>query len=203
MVDSEQVHHRALVDALRGWGIEAPDDLQRELIGLAMADTFARVRGRFARLPDYDEFVAAKSRAYLARAKDLKMRPGAAAAFDWLSRRRTPQALVSNSARALLDANLRAVGLFEADLITVSRDDVDRGKPDPEPYLRAAERLRIPPGECLVIEDSPPGVASGLAAGMTVLAWPEPDRCDLAFPPGATLAPPDALISRVRDLFAG
>lgn len=202
LVDSEQVHHRALVDALGAWGIEPPQELQRELIGVAMGDTFAILQRRFPQLPDYREFVAAKSRAYLARSKELAMRSGARAAFDWLILRRTTQALVSNSDRTILDANIAAVGLLEARLISVSREDVGRGKPDPEPYLRASELLGTPPCECLVIEDSPLGAASGLAAGMTVLAWPEPDRRNLAFPPGATLASPDALMPRIREILA-
>lgn len=54
--------------------------------------------------------------------------------------------------------------------VLVSGDDVAQGKPHPEGYLRAAERLGVPPCECLVVEDAPAGVEAGLAAGMRVLA---------------------------------
>lgn len=57
-------------------------------------------------------------------------------------------------------------GVFRA---VVSIDDVKKGKPDPEPFLEAARRLGIPPGACIAVEDSPGGVASAKAAGMTVV----------------------------------
>jgi sugar-phosphatase len=54
--------------------------------------------------------------------------------------------------------------------VLVSADEVDNGKPHPEPYLTGAKLLGFPPSECLVIEDSPAGIASGKAAGCKVLA---------------------------------
>ena len=52
----------------------------------------------------------------------------------------------------------------------VTADQVDHGKPAPDPYLLAAERLGVDPAECLVLEDAPAGIAAGRAAGMTVWA---------------------------------
>jgi beta-phosphoglucomutase len=74
-----------------------------------------------------------------------------------------------------IEAILEAGGLRDAFTAVVGIDDVTRSKPSPEPYLTAMDRLaaRAPglqPGECLVIEDSAPGIAAGLAAGMKVLA---------------------------------
>jgi beta-phosphoglucomutase-like phosphatase (HAD superfamily) len=54
--------------------------------------------------------------------------------------------------------------------VTVSGDEVVHGKPAPDMFLLAAERLGVDPGTCVVIEDSPPGVQAGLAAGMVTLA---------------------------------
>jgi beta-phosphoglucomutase-like phosphatase (HAD superfamily) len=60
------------------------------------------------------------------------------------------------------------------DLVTVSRNDVRPGKPDPEAFLRAAHLLNAEPARCVVVEDSPVGAAGGLAAGMRVVCFPEP-----------------------------
>jgi HAD superfamily hydrolase (TIGR01509 family) len=76
------------------------------------------------------------------------------------------QAVVSNSDRAIVDANLREVGLTRPGQVTISRNDVRQGKPSPEGYLRAAWLLGVDPTEALVIEDSASGAAAGLAAGM-------------------------------------
>lgn len=79
-----------------------------------------------------------------------------------------PTALVSSSARPLMDAVLAAIGSHWFDL-TVSADDVVRHKPDPLPYVQAAQTLGIDPHWCFAIEDSPTGAASASAAGAFVL----------------------------------
>lgn len=75
-----------------------------------------------------------------------------------------PRALVTMSPRRL------TAGVAEHVTLVIAGDDVLRPKPDPEAYLRAAAALGVPPGRCLVVEDSPTGVAAGLAAGARVVA---------------------------------
>ncbi len=79
-------------------------------------------------------------------------------------------AVVTSAIRALAEVRLRAAGLlrYVQNMVTVS--DIRRGKPDPEPYLKGASKLNLPPSECVVIEDAPSGVRSGKAAGARVLA---------------------------------
>jgi sugar-phosphatase len=88
--------------------------------------------------------------------------------------RRGRWAVVTSGGRELAAQRLAAVGLAAAGIPApgafVTGDDVERGKPDPEPYLRAAELLGVPAGECVVVEDAPAGVLAGQRAGMTVLA---------------------------------
>ena len=77
--------------------------------------------------------------------------------------------VVTSGTRPLATGRLAHGGLpIPEHLITA--DDVERGKPDPQPYLAGAAALGIDPAECLVIEDAPAGIAAGKAAGMTVLA---------------------------------
>jgi HAD superfamily hydrolase (TIGR01509 family) len=82
-----------------------------------------------------------------------------------------PSALVTMSYRRLADAAIDDLpaGTFAA---VVTGDEVRNGKPHPEPYLTAAARLGVDPRRCLVVEDSPNGIRSGLAAGATVVAVP-------------------------------
>jgi mannitol-1-/sugar-/sorbitol-6-phosphatase len=88
--------------------------------------------------------------------------------------RRGRWAVVTSGGRELAAQRLAAVGLAAAGIpapgALVTGDDVERGKPDPEPYLRAAELLGVPAAECVVVEDAPAGVLAGQRAGMTVLA---------------------------------
>lgn len=82
----------------------------------------------------------------------------------------------------LLEANLRALGLQDPQLVSVSANDVREGKPDPEPYLRAAWLLRVTPDHAIVVEDSPTGARAALAADMRVIAWPLSREAADAFP---------------------
>jgi sugar-phosphatase len=80
-----------------------------------------------------------------------------------------PVAIVTSCSAALAAARLGAAALPIPEEL-VSFDDVSRGKPDPEGFLLAAQRLGLPPGRCLVLEDAPAGIAAGRAAGARVLA---------------------------------
>ena len=92
--------------------------------------------------------------------------PGAADAFAAIPTHR--RAIATSCTTALLDARLAATGLPRPEVI-VTRDQVERGKPAPDSFLLAAERLGVDPARCLVCEDAPAGVAAARAAGMPVL----------------------------------
>ena len=78
-------------------------------------------------------------------------------------------AIVTSATRALAEVRLRAAGLpVPRSMVTAS--DLQRGKPYPDPYLQGAKALRIPPTDCVVVEDAPSGVRSGKAAGARVVA---------------------------------
>jgi HAD superfamily hydrolase (TIGR01509 family) len=83
---------------------------------------------------------------------------------------RCPLALASGSERAVVEEVLKLDELSRFFSAVVSGSDVQRGKPAPDIFLRAAELLRVEPVDCWVVEDSKPGVAAALAAGMRVIA---------------------------------
>ncbi len=83
-------------------------------------------------------------------------------------------ALATNSYREEALHVLRALDLEQSLDVVLTREDVERPKPDPEIYRLAAEKLEVPPEECLVLEDSPNGVRAGVAAGMNVIAIATP-----------------------------
>jgi sugar-phosphatase len=84
-----------------------------------------------------------------------------------------PWAVVTSGVRELATARLRAAGVPLPEVV-VTAEDVLAGKPDPEPYATGARRLGLAPADVIVLEDSPSGIASGLAAGATVLGIGEP-----------------------------
>jgi len=98
---------------------------------------------------------------------------GAAEAVRALAAR-WPLALASSSPRLLIDRVLASSGLDRLFVFSISTEELKRGKPAPDVYLRTAARLGLAPGHCVAIEDSVNGVASALAAGMRVIAIPDP-----------------------------
>ena len=93
--------------------------------------------------------------------------PGAEAALSALSDR--TRAVVTSGGHALAAMRMRAAGLAMPSVV-VAAEDVVQGKPAPEGYLLAAARLRVSPADCVVIEDTPAGIAAGLNAGASVIA---------------------------------
>jgi beta-phosphoglucomutase-like phosphatase (HAD superfamily) len=89
--------------------------------------------------------------------------------------------VVSSSPRTLIDRLLRQLGVLDVIGVRIGADDVHRPKPDPEGFLRAAERLGVAPAECVVFEDSSAGLAAARAAGMAsvliLTRCDEPERC--------------------------
>jgi HAD superfamily hydrolase (TIGR01509 family) len=189
LVDSEPVHFLALTDALAQLGVAAPPELHPLMLGRSLPEVHAYCATALGLAASCEELSALKLAAYGRHAALLRPRADAVELFGRLRDRRAAQAIVSNSDRVIVDVNLRALGLVIPDLVTVSRNDVLLGKPDPEPFLRAAHLLRAAPGECVVVEDSPVGAAAGLAAGMRVICFPEPRTGPpLLFPAPAAVA---------------
>jgi len=120
-------------------------------------------------------------------------RPGALELIARL-RGRTRLGLASNSPRRLVDAALATAGVTDAFEVIVTADDVARSKPAPDLYLLACERLGVPPGEALALEDSPSGVAAAKAAGLTCIAVPQ-------FA-GADVSAADRIIDSLEELLA-
>lgn len=92
--------------------------------------------------------------------------PGALALLRLLRERGFRLALVSSTPHANIELVLRSLGVEASFDAIVGEEDVSRGKPDPEGFLLAAERLGVPPEECVVIEDAPAGVEAAKRAGM-------------------------------------
>jgi sugar-phosphatase len=98
---------------------------------------------------------------------DVVPLPGALRLLQALPRERWT--IVTSCTRPLAEVRIRAAGLpWPNQLITSA--DVQRGKPDPEPYFKGATRLGLSPADCLVVEDAPAGIRAGKAAGAAVLA---------------------------------
>jgi HAD superfamily hydrolase (TIGR01509 family) len=128
-------------------------------------------------------------------AADLPLMPGAVEAVQRLASR-WPLGLASSAARPLIDRVLAATGMGSLFQVTISTEEVPRGKPAPDVYLAVAERLAVDPAQTVAVEDSSNGLRSASAAGMVVVAVPHP-----RYPPAPdALAHADLVLRSLDDL---
>lgn len=100
--------------------------------------------------------------------------PGAKALLTQLNALHIPWAIVTSGSVPVAHARHKAAGLPQP-AVFITAEQVAKGKPEPDPYLLGSERLRLSPADCVVVEDAPAGVISGLAAGCAVIAANAPD----------------------------
>ena len=175
LVDSESIWNdakRELVEARGGrWRPEAA----RAMMGMSSPEWTRYLRDELG----VDMPLDAISDAVVDRLGEiyrqrLPLLPGVTEAVRALGAR-WPLGLASSSNRPIIDLVLSAAGLVDAFPVTVSSEEVARGKPAPDVYLEAARRLGVDPARCAAVEDSSNGLRSAAAAGMTVVALPNGD----------------------------
>jgi beta-phosphoglucomutase len=128
------------------------------------------IRGHFGELPsgESERIALAKEERYrsLVRAGRVVVLPGASEWLERLSARGWRQALATSAPRGNIDAIFAVLDIGRFLDVVVSSEEVARGKPDPDVFLAAAERLSVPPARSVVVEDAPAGVEAGRRAGM-------------------------------------
>lgn len=169
---------------------------QREMMGMSSPE-WSRYLHEELGVPDSPEEINREVvRRMIARYRErLPLVPGAADAVTRVARR-WPLAVASSSNRPVIDAALELAGLAALFRVTVSSEEVACGKPAPDVYLEAARRLGVPATRCAAIEDSHNGIRSAKAAGMRVVAVPNP-----TYPPHpAALAEADVVLHSISEL---
>ena len=171
LIDSEGLHQRSLIETGAEFGVDLSDLPDEAFRGVHMRDVWTALKPRFPVSVDRKTWIAAIQRFYIARAPSLSPIPGALEAVRALAAKGVAQACVSNSGRAIVDANLEALQIRPAISFSISLEDVSAGKPDPEPYREAARRFALPAAAVIAVEDSGAGARSARAAGLYVVGY--------------------------------
>jgi HAD superfamily hydrolase (TIGR01509 family) len=175
VIDSEGVWEDVREDFARRHGGRWPEGSQRRMMGMSTDEWAAFMRSELAVPGETDEIARGVIDALLARYRaDLPLLPGATAALAGLAEH-WPLAMASSSPRAVVDAVLSLAGIEGLFGAVVSSDEVAAGKPAPDVYLEAARRLGVAPADCVAVEDSTNGIRAAHAAGMAVIAVPNPE----------------------------
>jgi HAD superfamily hydrolase (TIGR01509 family) len=196
LIRSEEVWDAVRERYVRERGGRYDEAIQRAMMGMSSTE-WSRYLHETADVPDSPDDINAEvvRRMLTAYGDELPLIDGAQAAVRRLAGDFT-LAVASSSNRPLIDAVLRAAGLEQCFAATVSSEEVARGKPAPDVYLEAARRLDVPAERCAAVEDSHGGIRSAKAAGMRVLAIPNP-----SYPPDEeSLAQADVTLESLADL---
>jgi HAD superfamily hydrolase (TIGR01509 family) len=196
LLDSEQVWNQAKEQLVRERGGRWTEQAPRDMMGMSSLEWSAYLRDELGvdLEPDAisDDVVARLERIYR---EELPILDGAVEAVERLAGH-WPLGLASSSNREIIDLFLELSGLRERFAVTISSEEVARGKPAPDVYLEAARRLEAEPSRCVAIEDSENGIRAAGAAGMRVLALPNPH-----YPPDEdALAAADEVIGSLHEL---
>lgn len=192
MVDSEPLWLEVGRAFARARGGAWTGDLARACIGRGLANTLRVMQESLGIRVDLEADVPAMVELFLARVSELRLKPGFEELLEEARARGIPRALASSSAQRLVEATLARFGVRDGFDAVVTGDCVARPKPAPDIFLEAARRLGIPPGGCVVLEDSLAGVRAARAAGMSVVAVPEHPATD------EMTALADAVVSDLR-----
>ena len=199
LIDSEQVWDEARERLAEERGGRYTEEAARDMMGMSSVE-WSRYMHDVVGLPEPPEEISAEvvRRLEAVYRERLPLNEGAVAAVQRLGSR-WPLAVASSSNRELIDLVLELTGLADDFRATVSSEEVARGKPAPDVYVEAARRLGVEPGRCAAIEDSAPGIRSAKAAGMRVIAFPNPH-----YPPDAeALTAADAIVRSLAGLTRG
>jgi mannitol-1-/sugar-/sorbitol-6-phosphatase len=161
LVESREATERVWMAWARKNGV-GEEELRSAMHGVRSVEVVRTVRPEL----DAEAEAAGIEEAQAVDTEGLRAIPGAAAALSALREDRV--AVVTSATRRLAAARLAAAGIAPP-AVMVTAEEVTRGKPDPEGYLAAAGRLGVDPAEALVVEDAPPGVEAGRAAGAAVV----------------------------------
>jgi HAD superfamily hydrolase (TIGR01509 family) len=172
LVNSEPYWMTAEAELVHEYGGAWTPDDGLGLVGKGLWDS-ARILQRHGVRLGEDDIVHRLTERVMQQLTDLgtPWRPGARELLSEVREAGIPNALVTMSMRRMAELVIEGIG-FDAFDVLVTGDDVVNPKPHPEPYLRAAELLEVAPADSVAIEDSVPGVASAVAAGMIVVAVP-------------------------------
>jgi HAD superfamily hydrolase (TIGR01509 family) len=151
-----------------------PEAFYQTLIGVPGVESDELIKTHFGPGFPFDAFDST-CRAAIARAfgEGVAVKPGAAELLGELHARRMPLALATSSGRNHAERHLGAADLRRFFDAVATRNDVSRGKPHPDLFLKVADDLRVPPERCLVLEDSHNGVRAAHAAGCLPIMVPD------------------------------
>jgi HAD superfamily hydrolase (TIGR01509 family) len=181
LLDTETLWHQAEIELFRRHGDEFSMEDRLSVMGTTAEITAAYFSQRLHLAPEEGVKLVAELAEIMrgSLTRHVRGQPGAIELVERL-RGRVPLALASNSPKNLVEMAIAAAGVADAFDVVVTADDVAHGKPAPDVYLLACERLGVVPAESLALEDSTSGILAAKAAGLACIAVPQFAESDVS-----------------------
>ena len=173
LIDTERHVRTATLAAARTVGQPMADEFYASIIGSPWPEIFVKLKDYFGGQAGFDRFRADFTPRMEALRQGVELMAGVVELLDHLDRLGLPTAVATSTSRDKADEHLRHVAIHHRFAVIITRDDVVRGKPHPEPFLTAAQRLGVDPAYCLALEDSHNGIRSAHGAGMMAVMVPD------------------------------
>lgn len=174
MLDTETLAREAWFNTMREFGIDLTDAVYLQVLGTTAVRTRQIFQAAFGDDIPIDAMYNHKQRHidHAIAQGHIAAMPGLIALLDYLDAHHIPKAVGSSTSRALVLKKMSVAGVRDRFEVIVGGDEVQHGKPAPDIFLRCAGLLHMPPGQCVVLEDSDNGVRAAHAAGMRCIMVP-------------------------------
>jgi beta-phosphoglucomutase-like phosphatase (HAD superfamily) len=197
MLDTERMASRCWCEAATAVGVEFDPALLAPMIGRNARDSRQFMLEHYGADYPIDALMAESRKAFdaLVQREGIAIKAGLHALLDWLDTVAIPRVVATSTRRERALRHLERCALLSRFDGLVGGDEVTHGKPAPDIFLLAASRLEADPAECVVLEDSEPGVRGALAAGMIPIMVP-----DLSVPSEELLARAPLVLPSLADV---
>lgn len=196
IIDSEPLHFEVDIQVMNDFGSAITHEQLEKYVGMTNPEMWAVIKNEYQLTPSVAEIIEYQLSNKIERLTALEIEPmdGIHELLTELKARQIPAAIASSSPPVFIEAVLRKFNLLDQFKHVVSGEEVDRGKPAPDVYLKAAELLGVEPEECMVLEDARHGVAAAKAAGMRCIGFVNPNSGN------QDLSQADYVVNSIREV---
>lgn len=196
IIDSEPMHFEVDIRVMEYYGHPITQEKLEDYVGMTNPELWKSIREEFGMSQTVEEIIEYQLAHKIEVLRGAEMEPieGIRELLAELKKGNIPRAIASSSPPVFIEAVLEKFGLRDEFQVVVSGEEVPKGKPAPDVYLRAAELLGVNPARCAVLEDARHGIAAAKAAGMHCIGFVNPNSGN------QDLTQADLIVNKVGDI---
>lgn len=177
IIDSEPLHFEVDIQVMNDFGASITHEKLEQYVGMTNPEMWASIKEEYQLTQSVSEIIEYQlsNKIRILTSREMEPIDGIRELLEALKANGIPAAIASSSPPVFIESVLRKFGLLNHFDVVVSGEEVEKGKPAPDVYLKAAELLGVEPRHCMVLEDARHGVAAAKAAGMTCIGFINPN----------------------------